>query len=358
MSSPKQDVDSFFQQRIIDGIAEPVMLIGEDYDVRMMNRAAWEFSAIETDSTNKLHCYQVSHRRDLPCEGSDHPCPLQMVKEVRQPITVVHEHYTIENERRFIEIVAAPYFGEDGTFQGIIETNRDITEKKEAEHELKQYTDRLRLLSAQLVEVEDAERLRLSRELHDQVGQNLSALGINLKIICNQLTEDIDPQVLYRLDDSIKLVEQIGEQIRGVMAHLRPPVLDDYGLVAALRWYGNQFSHRTGVKTTIISEDSDPRLDARLENALFRITLEALTNVAKHAKANHVCVTLDIDNEILNLEIVDDGIGFETPRRSEFVGDQGWGLLTMTERAEAVGGQCRIESTPKQGTRVMVKVPQ
>jgi signal transduction histidine kinase len=129
-----------------------------------------------------------------------------MVKEVRQPITVVHEHYTIENERRFIEIVAAPYFGEDGTFQGIIETNRDITEKKEAEHELKQYTDRLRLLSAQLVEVEDAERLRLSRELHDQVGQNLSALGINLKIICTQLTEDIDPQVLYRLDDSIKLV--------------------------------------------------------------------------------------------------------------------------------------------------------
>jgi signal transduction histidine kinase len=127
-------------------------------------------------------------------------------KEVRQPITVVHEHYTIENERRFIEIVAAPYFGEDGTFQGIIETNRDITEKKEAEHELKQYTDRLRLLSAQLVEVEDAERLRLSRELHDQVGQNLSALGINLKIICTQLTEDIDPQVLYRLDDSIKLV--------------------------------------------------------------------------------------------------------------------------------------------------------
>jgi signal transduction histidine kinase len=194
------------KRRIIDGIAEPVMLIGEDYDVRMMNRAAWEFSAIETDSTNKLHCYQVSHRRDLPCEGSDHPCPLQMVKEVRQPITVVHEHYTIENQRRFIEIVAAPYFGEDGTFQGIIETNRDITEKKEAEHELKQYTDRLRLLSAQLVEVEDAERLRLSRELHDQVGQNLSALGINLKIICTQLTEDIDPQVLYRLDDSIKLV--------------------------------------------------------------------------------------------------------------------------------------------------------
>lgn len=237
-------------------------------------------------------------------------------------------------------------------------------ERKQAEEALQQHTERLRALATQLAEVAEAERQQLGRELHDQVGQNLTALGINLNIVRTQLPEEAAALVRSRLDDSLSLVEQTAERIRDVMANLRPPVLDDYGLVAALHWYGEQFARRTDIAIAVEGEEPVPRLVAHVENALFRIAQEALTNVAKHAHATQVTVTVEVDGGALRLVVADDGIGFDpstTLRASpadlaEPDGDRGWGLLTMTERAEAVGGHCRIESDPSQGTRVIVEV--
>lgn len=240
----------------------------------------------------------------------------------------------------------------------------DITERKRTEEALQQYAERLRALAAQMAEVAEDERQRLARELHDQVGQNLTALGINLNIIRTQMPEEAAAPVRSRLDDSLSLVEQTAARVRDVMADLRPPVLDDYGLVAALHWYGEQFARRTDIATAVEGEEPVPRLAARVENALFRIAQEALTNVVKHAQATHVTVTVEVDGGTLRLVVADDGIGFDpstTLRTSpaplaEPAGGRGWGLLTMTERAEAVGGRCRIESDSRQGTRVVVEV--
>jgi signal transduction histidine kinase len=268
----------------------------------------------------------------------------------------VHEHIRANGERRFVEVIAAPLWGADGTFQGIIESMRDVTECLQAHESLQQYAERLRALSARLAEVAEAERQRLARELHDQVGQNLTALGINLNIIRTQMPEEIAGLVRSRLDDSLSLVEQTTERIRDVMADLRPPVLDDYGLVAALQWYGEQFTGRTGIAIAVEGEESGPRLSARVENALFRIVQEALTNVAKHAQATQVRLTVEMEDRTLRLVVADDGIGFDPAHLTESNGSQGWGLLTMTERAEAVGGHCCIESAPGQGARVIVEV--
>ena len=215
-----------------------------------------------------------------------------------------------------------------------------------------------------MAEVAEDERQQLARELHDQVGQNLTALGINLNIVRMQLPDEAAAPVHSRLDDSLSLVEQTAERIRDVMAYLRPPVLDDYGLVAALHWYGEQFAQRTDIAVAVEGQESAPRLSARVENALFRIAQEALTNVAKHAQATQVTVIVKADGGTLRLVVADDGVGFDpstTLRASpahlaEPDGDRGWGLLTMTERAEAVGGRCRIESDPRQGTQVIVEV--
>jgi len=233
---------------------------------------------------------------------------------------------------------------------------RDITERKRAEEALQQYAERLRALTAQMAEVAEAERQRLARELHDQVGQNLTALGINLNIVRTQMPEETAAPVRSRLDDSLSLVEQTAARIRDVMANLRPPVLDDYGLVAALHWYREQFTRRTDIAIAVEGEEPVPRLAARVENALFRIAQEALTNVAKHAQATQVTVTVEVDSGTLRLAVADDGIGFDPAHPAEPDGGRGWGLLTMTERAEAVGGRCRIESYPGQGTRVIVEV--
>jgi len=329
-----------------------------------MNRAARELLSRGADASKPLLCHQVLDRRETPCDGIEHPCPLGQVRESGQPVTVVHKHSLANGERRFLEVSASPLWGADGTFQGIIESVRDITERVQAEEALQQYTERLRALAAQIAEVAEAERQRLARELHDQVGQNLTALGINLNIVRAQMPDEAGALVRSRLDDSLSLVEQTTERIRDVMADLRPPVLDDYGLVAALHWYGEQFARRTGIAIAVEGEEPVPRLATRVENALFRIAQEALTNVAKHAQATHVTVTVEVDGGTLRLVVADDGIGFDpstTLRTSaahlaEPDGGRGWGLLTMTERAEAVGGRCRIESDPRQGTRVVVEV--
>ncbi len=345
-----------FQQAIIDGVPEPIMAIGEDYRVQVMNRAAREFSSEGTGSSKPLFCYQVSHRREAPCKGAGHPCPLEQVRATGQPVKVVHEHHQASGEWRFVEIIAAPLWGSDGSFQGIIESMRDVTERMRAEEALQQYAERLRALSAQLAEVAEAERQRLARELHDQVGQRLTALGINLNIVRTHMPEEAGDAIRYRLDDSLSLVEQTTERIRDVMADLRPPVLDDYGLVAALHWYGEQFARRTGIAIVVEGEEPVPRLAAHVESALFRITQEAMTNVAKHAQAANVLVSVHVQDEILRLVVADDGIGFDTGPMAGPGPGHGWGLLTRTERAEGVGGRCRIESVPGRGTRVIVEI--
>ena len=346
-----------FQQLIIDGVGDPLMVIESDYQVAVANRAAQEFSFGEVESARPLRCYQMSHHQEVPCDGIEHPCPLQKVRESGQPVTVIHQHYQANGEQRFVEVVASPLRNTDGSIRGIIESMRDITEHRRAEETSIKYADRLRALAAKLAEIEDAERQRLARELHDQVGQNLTALGINLNIIRMQIPEDILEIISFHLEDSFSLVDQTAERIRDVMADLRPPVLDDYGLVAALRWYGEKVSHRIDIPITVKGEEPDPRMNTRVENALFRITQEALTNVAKHSQASNVKISVDMVGDILRLSVSDDGKGFDPLHVSETSGAHGWGLLSITERAEAVGGQVRIVSSPNQGAAVTVDVP-
>ncbi len=221
----------------------------------------------------------------------------------------------------------------------------------------RQQHEQLRALAARLAEVEEAERQRVARELHDTVGQNLTALGLNLNIAQMHLPPGAADAARSRLKDSLDLVQQTTEFIRGVMADLRPPVLDDYGLVAALRWYGAQFASRTGVEFSLRGQELSPRLPALVETALFRIAQEALTNVARHAQAMHVTVSLEASESLVRLTIADDGVGFDPEMIKVRATGRGWGLLSMTERAEAAGGRARVESRAYGGTRVLVEVP-
>jgi signal transduction histidine kinase len=344
-----------FQQSIIDGLAEPVMVIGLDYQVLLMNQAAHQFSTRGDEPSNQKFCYQISHHRNKPCDGKLHPCPIQEVRSTGKPITVLHEHYQARGKKRLVEVAASPLWGSDGTFIGIIELMRDVTDRKKAEKALKNSADQMRALSSQLAEVEDAERQRLSQELHDQVGQNLTALGINLNIIKSQMPANILKLIQSRLDDSLLLVEQTTERIRDVMSELRPPVLDDYGLVAALLWYGQHFAWRTEIEVSVIGEEPAPRFPKRVEIALFRITQEAMTNVAKHSKATEVIMSLEMISNTLRLTISDNGTGFDI-KELKTNEDRGWGLLTIHQRAEAIGGRSRIESNLKKGTHVIVEV--
>jgi signal transduction histidine kinase len=209
-------------------------------------------------------------------------------------------------------------------------------------------------VSRRLVEVQETERRVLANDLHDLVGQKLTALNINLNIAKNESAASMAAGIGARLNESLKLVEETIESIRNVMAELRPAVLDDYGLTAVLRWYAEQFVKRTGVVTTVIEQGPARRLAPAVEEALFRIAQEALTNVAKYARAGKVTVTLRTTPDESRLTIADDGCGFDPSAWKQPAKDHGWGLMIMRERAAAVGAELSVESAPGRGTRVIV----
>lgn len=222
--------------------------------------------------------------------------------------------------------------------------------------ETKRQQEMLRALARRLAEAEEAEWQRLARELHDQVGQSLTALGINLNILRASLAGEAPGALQARLEDSLMLLEQVTQRVRNLMVDLRPPVLDDYGLTAALRWYGEQHAARLGIAVQVRNGKAMPRLSPSVEIALFRIFQEALTNVVKHAQATQVTVSLEEDLETVRMIIADNGVGFDPARQAGPGTPPTWGLITMAERALAVGGRFRIESRPGEGTRVIVEI--
>jgi PAS domain S-box-containing protein len=232
----------------------------------------------------------------------------------------------------------------------------DITDRVQAEETLRESESQLRSLTTRLSEVEEDERRRLAQELHDKVGQGLAALSINLNVVKSLLPTEVAEKLRGHLDDSVRLLEETTKEIRDVMAELRPPVLDDYGLTAALRWYGEQFSKLTGIPIDVQGEDLTPRPPADVEITLFRIAQEALTNAAKHAQASHVNLSVKGEPERLLLTIADDGTGFNPVAVGLPAGEAKWGLITMQERANALGGQFQVESGPEKGTRIIVDV--
>ena len=246
-----------------------------------------------------------------------------------------------------------------GVLRGFAKVTRDMSEWRQGEESLREQralltkaAGDLLALTRRLVEAEEAERRRLARELHDRVGQNLSALSMNLDLA---LASAVVPEVRSRLSDSNALVDSTLQTIENVMADLRPPLLEEYGLGAALARHAEEFSRRTGVAVAFADEAKESARSLRLETAvaLFRIAQEALNNVAKHAGAKQVRMTLALNGLDAVVSVIDDGRGFDSgaAARSERLG-----MRTMRERAEAVGGRIDVLSSPGKGTSVMASV--
>ncbi len=232
----------------------------------------------------------------------------------------------------------------------------DITDRRRAEQKAREYAAQLQALSRRVVEVQDRERRWLAGELHDRVGQNLTALNLNLSTIKCGLSAQSRRRVGARVEDCLRLVEETVDSTFDLMAELRPAVLDDYGLLPMLRRYAEQFAERTGVPLAVSGNDPNPRLAQTVETTLFRIAQEACTNIARHAGARQAAIRLDAQPGLVRLEITDDGCGFDPGADFDCGGHQGWGLLIMRERAEAAGGRLAIESAPGQVTRITVEI--
>ena len=216
----------------------------------------------------------------------------------------------------------------------------------------------LQRLSSQLVRVQEAERKRISQELHDEIGQALTAVGINLGVLKRALWSELEEENRERFDEAMDLTNHTLEQMRELSIELRPPMLDDLGLIPTLRWYANRFANRLVIDVKVEVSNLEGPLNAELETTLYRVVQEALTNIARHAQATNVRLRLAGGSSAVDLYVEDDGVGFDmTQVRKPGATNYGMGLFGMRERVLFMGGQFEIRSQPGHGTRLYIQVP-
>lgn len=221
-----------------------------------------------------------------------------------------------------------------------------------------QQRQQLRVLNRKLTEVQEAERKELARELHDELGQALTAININLVSIKSALPESCRQLIDEQLAEAAQLTEQTLKQVREMSLDLRPGMLDDLGLVPTLRWYIKRFSQRMNIKTDFQTNGLEERLSPDVETALFRIAQEALTNVARHAQAGRVSVRLAAADNRIQADVQDDGCGFDVASVLNHQADaQGAGLFGIRERVTLLGGELHIDSRAGQGTCLSIEIP-
>lgn len=231
----------------------------------------------------------------------------------------------------------------------------DITERKKALESQKANAEQIRDLLHRLVTVQEAERRGLSANLHDMVGQSLSVLGMGLETIRSLLPGAVQKQTEVTFGEMNRLLKETMGSVRAVMSDLRPPLLDDYGLFAAIEWHARQFESRTGLHVAVEGAAPEPRLAPEVELALFRIAQEALINIAKHAAASQARIMIAGIAGGARLLVEDDGRGARVARAANDPDSSGWGMAVMRERAAAVGGALRVEH-PDRGMRIVVEV--
>jgi PAS domain S-box-containing protein len=241
----------------------------------------------------------------------------------------------------------------DGLLKLILGISQDVTERKVVEEELRNSREQLRLLLAHLQSVREDERTRISREIHDELGQSLTALKIDLSWLLKRLNKDQGPLV-EMAEDMSKLIDMNIQTVKRISAELRPGLLDDLGLPAAFEWQAEDFKKRTGIACRVTIRPEDIALDRNLSTALFRIFQETLTNVVRHAKATSVRASLRKKKDDVLLEVKDNGKGI-TER--QIASPKSIGLIGMRERVHFFGGYLKITGSKDRGTTVTVSIP-
>jgi PAS domain S-box-containing protein len=257
----------------------------------------------------------------------------------------VEERVIHNSEMHTYLSVKFPVYDEEGAVNGVCGISTDITAVKKAQ-------DQLRLLSGRIMASQEKERTAISRELHDELGQVLTALRMDAVWMQERLKES-DPGIAERALTMCGLIDKTIKDVRSIAIRLRPGVLDDLGLVDALEWLATDFENRSGI-TCVFEHENVSALNETVATAAYRICQEAITNVARYAEATRVSVVLGVEEDILSLSVRDDGKGFDV---AVLTGSEGIGIAGMRERATLAGGSLEVTSEPGRGCQVHFKVP-
>jgi len=326
-------------QAWFSNISDCVIIASMDGEVQFMNEAAMETFGKGQSKT----CWSVLGKLARCAD-----CPVKHPRHMHSKAS----HFVNTVGSRHYEAAVAPLRNPDGSLS-VVEVLRDVTQRKLADEELISSREELRSLSAHLQAAREEERTEIAREIHDELGQALTALKMDMFWLSTRLP--VEQEALLEKTKSMSgLIDVTSRTVRRLASELRPGLLDDLGLVAAIEWQVGEFQSRTTIKCGLTFEPEDLVLDRDRSTTVFRILQEALTNVGRHAEATRVKVSLKQKDTMLVLRVKDNGKGVAPEQVSHH---SSFGLIGIRERARACGGDVRISGAPDKGTTLVAKIP-
>jgi len=329
---------------ILDSMNDGVYIVNQEYEVVYANPVIER----ECGPVNETKCYKYLF--DLPGV-----CAWCKNEDVFAGKTVLWEWHSSKTGKTY-EIFDTPFTGPEGTLckLGIV---RDISDRKKADEALKESEKQLRALSFQLLTAQETERKRISRELHDELGQALTVLKLRMNFIEKNLLKH-QSKLKEECEYGVQYIDQVIENVRRLSRDLSPTILEDFGLSAALRWLIGNFAKGYNIRVNLDMIDIDPLLTRSSHVVIYRTVQEALTNIGKHSRAGNVSIVIQEANGAVSFSIEDDGRGFDERKAAQRGPEEtGLGLATMKGRARMLEGTFDIRTEEGKGTRITLSIP-
>jgi len=277
-------------------------------------------------------------------------------KQTERLLTNSHVIYELVHKAKDSKQIPVEISSHLFTYEGkptVLSIARDITARKRVEEKLRKTGLRLRNLASHLQTIREEERTTIAREIHDELGQVLTVLKIQITLLSNKLRDD-QQELKDKIISISNMIDGTVEKVQRITAKLRPYILDELGLIPAIEWQAQEFQDITGIKCSFTLPNVELFLDSEKSTAIFRIFQEALTNIARHSKAKLISISIHIKAETLMLIVKDNGIGIAQEQTKDF---KSLGIIGMKERALILGGEVTVEGTPGKGTEVRVEIP-
>jgi SOS regulatory protein LexA len=327
-----------------DAISDAVCLLDREGRIKRCNETMLKLFGKPFRSIANRNCWEVLQDVSKLPEGY----PLALLQETRRSQSEVQLR-----DGRWFRMSIDPLLSEQGQWTGSVLTLSDINQRMLAEKELQDSREQLRNLTTYLQSVREQERTHIAREIHDELAQVLTALRMDVSWLNKRLPREQIPW-LAKTKSMSKLIDNTIQTVKRISAELRPGVLDDLGLVAAIEWQAEEFQNRTGISCRVAIDPEDITVNQDCSTAVFRIFQETLTNVARHAHATKVTVDLKERAGMLTLKVTDNGKGIT---KKQISNPRSFGLIGMKERVHPWGGRVSIEGSSKKGTTVLVSLP-
>jgi PAS domain S-box-containing protein len=327
----------------VDTAREAIVMIGPDGRIVRANLATQDLFGRPFSDLVGARANEVAR----PLLGSIDPLRLARTRKAGRPF----RGQVRAGATRWLALSVDPIPAREGGWSGAVCRLRDVTERKRADLRLRRSLRRVRDLAAHLQDAREEERSLIAHQIHDQLGHDLAALKLDLAWLRRQLPGE-SPALDQSVQAMLEVLDRGLKTLRRITTELRPDLLDHFGPAAAIEWQAEELRLRSGVRTRLDLHAGDLDLSNTLSTALFRIVQETLTNVARHAEASQVAISLRREGAELILDIEDDGCGFDPAK----IANPSFGLLAMKERALSLGGDLSIESGPS-GTTVTARLP-